>query len=420
MIKNITIKGAVYNKVYRPFVNAQQRTQIFFGGSSSGKSRFLAQRVVQDLLAGGRNYLIVRNVHNTLKTSVYNEIVKVIQAWGLTREFNISGSSMTITCNNGYQAIFKGLDDVQKIKSITPIKGVITDIWVEEATETQYRDVKELSKRLRGISKRSKRVILSFNPIMRDHWIFKEWFAGRFGDDDTFYQDDNALILKTTYKDNAFLTDQDRYELENEKDKYYYNVYTLGNWGVLGNLIFTNWEIADLSCYSQRFERFYNGLDFGFTNDPTCMVRNAISHGEQAIYVMAGFYEYGLDNKVIAEKVLPIIGNEILRCDSAEPKSIYELRKYKVDAISAIKGKGSVNFGLQWLTRYKIIVERTLQGVINDLQLYQWQENRDGKVLNIPIDKNNHAPDAMRYSFSDAINQEPEKKTITKAKLGMK
>lgn len=126
-----------------------------------------------------------------------------------------------------------GLDDVQKIKSITPKKGVITDIWIEEATECDENDIKELTKRLRGITKGiKKRITLTFNPILRSHWIFKKYF-GNFGDDDKEYRDENLLIQKTTYKDNRFLEQDDIDDLEDETDEYFYQVYTLGNWGVL-------------------------------------------------------------------------------------------------------------------------------------------------------------------------------------------
>src|SRR5690606_20975471 len=161
----------VVNQVYKPFLNDDTRTQIFFGGSSSGKSYFLAQRTVLDVLQGERNYLVVRNVLNTVKKSVFNEITKAIHTMELTPFFNVNKSNMIITCTlNRKQILFAGLDDPEKIKSITPEDGVITDVWVEEATETKYEAVKQLYKRLRGRSKVKKRLILSFNPILKSHW----------------------------------------------------------------------------------------------------------------------------------------------------------------------------------------------------------------------------------------------------------
>ncbi|MBA7557904.1 hypothetical protein ES705_50686 [subsurface metagenome] len=134
---------------------------------------------------------------------------------------------MTITCVTGYQILFRGLDDAEKLKSIIPEKGVITDILIEEATETKRDDVKQLYKRLRGKSKVLKRLTMAFNPIIRTHWIFKEYFKN-WVEGETEYHDDKLSILKTTYKDNRFLEQDDIDELENEQDPYYREVYTLG------------------------------------------------------------------------------------------------------------------------------------------------------------------------------------------------
>ena len=241
MIENvdISISKRNFNEAYIPYFKNNIRTQIYFGGSSAGKTVWLAQRCVIDLLNNDRNYLIIRNTAKTLRSSVFNEINKVISNWDMEKLFSINKTEMTITCINGYQIYFRGLDDAEKLKGIIPIKGVITDVWVEEATEIKWEDFKQLKKRLRGRSKVLKRITLSFNPIMRSHWIFKEfftnWVEGNFE-----YHDDKLLILKTTYKDNLkFLEQDDIDELENEQDPYYRDVYTLGNWGVLGDLIFT-------------------------------------------------------------------------------------------------------------------------------------------------------------------------------------
>ena len=189
------LKKDVLNSVYLPYLIEQTRTQIFFGGSSSGKSKFLAQRTVFDLMCQNRNYLVIRNVGDTNRVSTFNEVQKVITEWNLSDIFTVNQSNMEITCATGYQAIFKGLDKVDKIKSITPLKGVITDIWVEEATETSHDAIKQLSKRLRGKSGVTKRLTLSFNPILRLHWIFKEYFSD-FADGATKFHSEKLLILK--------------------------------------------------------------------------------------------------------------------------------------------------------------------------------------------------------------------------------
>lgn len=266
---NVKIDKNVFNEIYLPHLNDETRTQIFFGGSSSGKSvAIVGQRTICDILKGDRNYLVVRNVGRTSRTSTFNEIRKIIIGWKLEDYFKVNKADMVITCINGSQILFQGLDDVEKIKSITPEKGVITDILVEEATETAENDIKQLEKRLRGKSKVKKRITLIFNPILKTHWIFKKYFSGRFFDNDTSYNDGDISILKTTYKDNRFLEQDDIDALENETDEYFRDVYTLGKWGTLGDVIFKNWKVEDLKDRINQFDNIRNGLDFGYSSHP--------------------------------------------------------------------------------------------------------------------------------------------------------
>lgn len=406
----------LFNEVYIPYLNNNVRTQIFFGGSSAGKSVFISQRCVIDLLKNNRNYLVIRNTANTLRASIFNEIRKVILEFNLVKLFKINKTEMTITCITGYQILFRGLDDAEKLKSIIPEKGVITDILIEEATETKRDDVKQLYKRLRGRSKVLKRLTLCFNPILRSHWIFKEyfqnWVEGEFE-----YHDERLSILKTTYKDNKFLEQDDIDELENEQDPYYREVYTLGNWGILGDLIFTNWKIEDLSGIKNSFGTYYNGLDFGYSNDPTAAGRQSIK-GKKLYILEEIIYELGLTNNLIANKLKPAINKENIRCDN-EPKSIAELRGYGIKALAAKKGPGSVNFGIQYMRQFEIIIDRKCQNAINEIQLYQWKKNKDGIAINEPVDRNNHFMDQIRYALNDRIFEKKEEKPYTAQELGI-
>jgi len=396
----LTVYDDIYNKVYIPYLDLEVRIQIFYGGSSSGKSFFLAQRCVEDLLAGGRNYLIVRNVSNTLRTSTFNEVKKAINDYGVSQLFNINKSDMIITCiNNGYQIIFKGLDDEEKIKSITPEKGIITDIWVEEATECSYEALKQLNKRLRGKSKLAKRLVLSFNPIYKTHWIYKEYFKPiSWADDQTEYKDEHLSILKTTYKDNEWLEEDDIYGLENEADEYFREVYTYGNWGVLGDVIFKNWRSTDLSGISHTFDRIRNGLDFGYSQDPNAYVGVHVDKRNMRLYIFKGWQAKGLTNPEIAKLLLKDCSKEPVFCDSAEPKSIAELKSDGVDARPAKKGKDSILHGIKWLQKFEIIIDSSLQDVVNEFTIYQWKKDKNGDSLPIPVDKDNHSIDACRYA----------------------
>ncbi|NLZ54085.1 MAG: PBSX family phage terminase large subunit [Thermoanaerobacteraceae bacterium] len=339
---NLSIDKEVFNDVYLPYLFADApRIQIFFGGSSSGKSVFLAQRAVLDVAQGGRNYLVCRNVARTIRNSCFNEILKAINRFKLQDFFKVNKSEMTITCANGYQILFAGLDDPEKIKSITPQRGVITDIWVEEATETDRTAIKQLDKRLRGESQKSKRLILSFNPILQDHWIVSEFFYG-WNDSKNVLQDEDRLILRTTYKDNKFLTQDDVEAMESETDPYFRDVYVLGRWGVLGHVIFKNWHTEDLSEYREALDNFRNGLDFGFAKDPAALIHTAYDRKRNRIYILDEVYETGLTNDVLAKRILSLIGKQVVFADSAEPKSIAELRNFGVNIRAVKKGKDSV------------------------------------------------------------------------------
>lgn len=405
----VRVKPSAFNGVYYPHLKNDHRYQIYYGGSSSGKSFFLATRAVLDCLAG-RNCLVVRKVAKTLRGSCWNEIRKAIARCNLSGHFRIRQSDMIIEArDSGAQIVFAGLDDVEKIKSITPARGVFTDIWMEEATECDYGDYKQLDKRLRGRSKFQKRFTLSFNPVYRTHWIYTEFFS--IWDDGKTYAESAALsILKTTHKDNRFLAPEDHEALENERDEYFRNVYTLGNWGVLGDVIFRNWRTEDLSGYMDVGGKLYFGLDFGFSSDPAAVIKVRFERARKRILVLGELYERGLTNERLAERARPLVGRSPVVCDCAEPKSIMELRGCGINAISSKKGADSVIHGIQWLQGCEIVVDARCQNMRNELTLYQWRKDKDGNSLAEPADKNNHLIDALRYALESEINAVPGSK----------
>ncbi|MCL6458058.1 MAG: PBSX family phage terminase large subunit [Gorillibacterium sp.] len=399
----LKIDPLLFNRVYLKYqMSNQHRYQIYYGGSSSGKSYSLAQRTVLDVLKG-RNYLIVRNVLNTIKRSVFNEVVKAISSFKLSEYFQINKSDFVITCLlNNRQILFAGLDDPEKIKSITPIDGVITDVWVEEATECDYKAVKQLDKRLRGRSKFKKRLTLSFNPILQDHWLYTEYF-GIWDDSKSYVEVSDVSILKTTYKDNSYLTADDIAALENETDSYYYNVYTLGNWGVLGAVIFKNWRVEDLSGLRSTFDKIRHGLDFGFADDPNALVDMYYNKSRKRLFIFGEEYASDLTNDEIAEMVKPHVGQRVVTCDSSEPKTIKELRLRRINTIGAKKGPGSIEAGIRFLQGLEIIIGTNCPNTKAEFGKYKWREDKGGNVLPIPVDKDNHLIDAIRYALEDEI-----------------
>ena len=391
------VKNIYVNDAYMDYLEATQYLQIFFGGSSSGKSYFLAQRTVMDNM-NGYNYLICRNVGNTIKKSVFNEIWKSICNMQLAMFYDRNKTELTITNRrNNKQILFSGLDDEEKLKSITPIDGVLERVWIEEATEIKRSAFLQLKKRLRGRTDKHKGIIISFNPVLKTHWIYNEFFAGCWDESKSVYKDDRKLIVKTTYKDNNFLTEDDVYELEHETDAYFYNVYTLGNWGILGNVIFKNWRTEDLSDRISSFSDIYNGLDFGFTN-PNAFLRVNVSEKSKTIYVFKELCKRGQTYESLAKDLRALCGQELITCDNEDSRGVFMLQQHGIRAVPAKKGADSVVSGITWLQGYEIVIDIRCQEFINEIQQYHWQEDKDGNVLEKPVKKNDHLMDALRYA----------------------
>ena len=227
---NIKISKKVFNDIYLPYLDNKDRYLVFYGGGSSGKRYYIAQRFIYKLIHPTRcNLLVVRQTGDTNRKSTFPLLKQVISNWNLYEHFKINESDMRIVCKlTNNEVAFAGLDDVEKIKSITFSNGELTDIWVEEATECAEADINQLKVRLRG-GKSNKQMVLSFNPINVQHWIKRH-----------FIDSGLATVCFSTYKDNKFLTDADRKALEDLRltDEYVYNVYCLGQWGILGKTVF--------------------------------------------------------------------------------------------------------------------------------------------------------------------------------------
>ncbi len=393
----ITVPQGSFNTCYLPCLTAQQRHQIYFGGAGSGKSVFLASRCALDALTG-RNTLIVRQVARSLRHSTFNEVGKAITRFGLKAHFEVNKAEMGIDClSSGAQILFAGLDDVEKIKSLTPKQGVLTDIWAEEATECRYGDIKQLEKRLRGVSPHKKRMTMSFNPVSRSHWIYKAYFMG-WQDGMRQIADDDLLILRTTHEDNRFLTPDDRRALEGERDAYFHRVYTRGEWGEQEGAIIRNWHAQDLGTLKMSADTLRFGLDFGYAADPCAVVKLHLDKARRRIFVLDELYFRGQGNEALAERLKAFCGGEPIVCDSAEPKSIAELRRYGIRALAAKKGPDSVRHGLQWLQRHEIICDRSCVHLMEELENYRWRPDRDGGRLPQP-EGPDHLMDALRYAL---------------------
>ena len=247
---DIRISRNVFNEVYLPYLDNTDRYLVFYGGGSSGKSHFIAQRYIYKLLHPQRcNLLVVRQTGDTNRRSTFPLLKQVLKSWDLSRYFKVNESDMRMKCLlTGNETAFAGLDDVEKIKSITFENGELTDIWVEEATECQEADINQLKVRLRG-GKSKKQMVLSFNPVNVQHWIKRH-----------FIDSGLAAVCFSTYRDNRFLTEEDRKALEDLRyvDEYTYEVYCLGRWGILGKTVF------DARAIQARLETIQKPVKTGY------------------------------------------------------------------------------------------------------------------------------------------------------------
>lgn len=321
----------------------------------------------------------------------------IITLWGLSSQFKFNQTDRTMIYKpTGSQFMFSGLDDVEKLKSI---EGV-TSIWIEEATELTQEDFEQLDLRLRGDFGCLKQIILTFNPISDQHWIKRVFF------DDPI---ESVFTLKTTYLDNSFIDDEYKMVMENKKksNPRYYQIYALGNWGTAEGLIFNNitqrlikeHEIEGLDCYQ--------GLDFGYTNDPTAFNQSYVDEVNKKIYVFDGFYAKGMSNLQIAEEIKRMLAHKhITTADCSEPKSIDYIKGKGVRIKGAVKGADSINIGIDFLLEYEIIVNAHLVEFMTEFDNYAWGiDKKTNKSTNKPVDDFNHFIDGLRYAVESLFNR---------------
>jgi phage terminase large subunit len=214
---------------------------------------------------------------------------------------------------------------------------------------------------------------------------------------------EKAKLIKSTYKDNQFLEQTIIDMIESKKgNNNFWRVYGLGELGIAEGLVFDNFEVADFD--KNRFSQYYNGIDWGFSNDPFAFVRCAVEN--DVLYICDEIYQRKLLNKDSAPLVREIIGDEYVYCDCAEPKSITDYQYLGINAIECKKGAGSIESGIKHLQSYrKIIIHPTCPNVASEFRNYEWKKDKNGDFLPIPVDAFNHGIDAIRYSLNDRIGQ---------------
>lgn len=294
------------------------------------------------------------------------------------------------------------MDDPLKLTSITVPKGVLCWVWIEEAYEvTKEDDFNKLDMSIRGEVPEGlfKQVTLTFNP-----WSAQSFLKARFFDT----PDDDVLAMTTTYKCNEWLDESDLrlFEKMRINNPRRYAIEGLGQWGVSEGLIYDNFEFIDFDPEEIRKRpevKSAFGLDFGYT-DPCAFSAMLVDESESTIYVFDEFYERGLTNEMIAQKIIDMgYGGQRIVCDSAEPKSIQELYNLGIKAEPSRKGKDSVLHGIQKLQNYKWVISTKCPNFFHEISNYAWQKDKFGKPVDKPEHEFSHLMDSSRYALGKIL-----------------
>ena len=406
----LNLSKDLFLPVYFPYLtDYTHRYEVYYGGAGSGKSVFIAQKLIVKACQSERKILIIRKFGTSVRDSTFDLVISILKQWKIYNYCKVNQSNFTITLPNGSVFLFKGLDDPEKIKSITNL----TDIWCEEANELIDDEFTQLDFRVRADEK-NLQLFVSFNPVSKVNWVYKRWFDGKV-------IPENVFILHTTYKDNFHLPPEYVQSLETtiETNPTYYRIYALGEFCSLEKLVYTDWEVREFNHNDIKGDLLV-GLDFGFSNDTAALIASVLDEENKSIYV---FQEWGDTNKTNQElaEIIKSLGfsKSTIIADSAEPKSIEELKRDGIVRIrESVKGKDSILHGIQKIQQYHLVVHPDCIKTITELENYSWQKDKKtNEYINKPIDMFNHFLDALRYSLQSAGKN--KLKTINKSLLGI-
>lgn len=400
---NISLQDIV-GKNYADFWNCRKRYRVCKGSRGSKKSKTTALNMINRLFEYPEsNGLCVRRYSNTLRDSVFSDLKWAIHRLGLDGHFDCTVSPMQITRRaTGQKILFRGLDDGLKITSISVDKGFLCWVWIEEAYEiTNEDDFNKLDLSIRGEMPDGyfKQITLTFNP-----WSATSWIKARFFD----APDDDVFVKTTTWQCNEWLDNSDRniFLKMKEKNPRRYRIEGEGEWGIAEGLIYTNVKVEDFDVDEVRkikgIKAAFN-LDFGFT-DPNAFVCEMVDNTAMRIYIFDEWYQTGVTNKAIAEQIKKMgYGGQHIICDSAEPKSIAELRDEGINADPSRKGRDSVNHGIQLIQNYEIVVHPRCTEFYKEITNYCWAKDKDGRLTDKPDHEFSHGMDSMRYGVSKLL-----------------
>lgn len=389
--------------VHRDIKAARHDEYWLEGGRGSTKSSFISLEIIQLLLKHPQMHAIVyRKVGNTLRESVYEQIIWAIDQLGLHNKFQYRKSPLEIRYKKtGQRIIFRGADDPMKSKSIKIAFGYFGILWFEEAAEfpgmDDIRTIKASIIRGGDLSY----TFYSYNPPQTArNWVNKEALVPK----------PNRLTHHSTYLDvpkawlgKVFIAEAEALKATNERA--YRHMY-LGEVTGTGGQVFNNLDVRPIpDAELNTLAYFYDGLDFGFAVDPDAFVRWAYQPKLRRITAVGEFYGAGNSTDRLAEEVGKRKGEGFVRCDSEDPRMISELSMRGLRVVGVKKGPGSVEHGMRWLQSLGSIVidpERT-PNIAKEFLAYEYKQDKNGDFLPEYPDKDNHTIDATRYALEEMM-----------------
>lgn len=379
----------VINKKFFKYLTNKTRYEIHYGGAGSGKSVFIAQKILLRILVGFKTnvrhkFLCVRKTGPAIRKSVYALFKGLISEWNVNDIVKINKTDLSFTFHNGSEILCQGLDDREKIKSIYNITG----IWCEEANELVKDDFIQLDLRLRGQTQSYKQIMCSFNPISKLIFLHDMFFLN---------PKEDSITIHSTYKDNRFLDAEYVRTLENLKDEdpTYYQIYTEGVWGVLKDIIYSNY--ATINEFPKLREVCY-GLDFGY-NSPSALIM--VGEKDHNYFLEELLYQTKLTNDDLIAHLKRLIPKKyrrkrIIYGDTAEPARIEEINRAGFICKPSDK---SIKDGIDYVKRSKLLIEKNSTNILKEISGYKYKEDKDGNVLELPLSWNDHLMDSMRYAL---------------------
>lgn len=391
------IGSAFYDVAHDVFVHGHTHYD-FSGGRGSLKSSTVSVLVPLLLINNpGTHALVLRKVANTIRDSVYAQYIWAIGELGMAAYWEAKVSPMELIYKpTGQKIMFRGADDPMKIKSIKVPFGYIAVTHFEEkdqfAGRAEIRTI--LQSTMRGGS-----VFWNFEsynpPISRDNWANK----------DSLEERTDRLCHKSTYLQAPpeWLGEQFLAEAKHLKatDERAYQHEYLGIPVGTGGNVFDNLELREITDEEMsHFDHIYQGVDYGWFPDPFAFIRLHYDRARETIYLMDEIYQNKLTNEASGNIIIQRgYKDAYITCDSAELKSVADYRAMGLPAKAAVKGPGSVDYGMKWLQRRKIVIDRKrTPNAYNEFVNYEYDRNKDGDIISGYPDENNHLIDATRYA----------------------